>query len=76
MARRARKSKAGYRTGYCMFVHGQYPCPGKVHNGSNIGGVTLCACNCHGDFVERQKAIGQYVEPVEDEEEEDNEGDG
>lgn len=56
-----------------MYVHGQYPCPGQVTNGSNVGGVTLCACDCHGDFTERQKAIGQYEEPMPEDEESDDE---
>lgn len=55
--------KPMYKTGHCAFGGHRYPCRGEVANGARVGGVTLCACDCHGDYEARLAAIGQA--PIE-----------
>ncbi len=69
-----RKNKQPYRSGYCLYGNHQKPCKGEVLNGSLVKPrVTLCACECHGDYESRLVAAGQTLNTVEVEE--DNQDD-
>lgn len=67
---RKRTRKTPYISGYCLYSPHQYPCKGEFGNGSLIKQrVTLCSCDCHGDYLERLAAAGQtLVLPTEEDE--------
>lgn len=65
----ARKKKPMYRSGYCAYAPHQHPCKGEFGNGAGAGRkVTLCSCECHGDYEARLIAAGQKPPPEEVEE--------
>lgn len=58
-----RKKRSGfYRSGYCLYAAHQYPCKGEFENGSRVAPrLTLCSCECHGDYEARLIAAGQRM---------------
>lgn len=70
-----RKRRGPYKSGYCAYAPHQYPCKGEFQNGASIKPfITLCSCECHGDYEARLQAAGIVpVDIVEDDD--DDEGD-
>ncbi len=67
-----RKRREPYRSGYCVYGNHQKPCKGEFQNGSLVvPQVTLCACECHGDYEARLAAAGQTPREHVIEEDED-----
>lgn len=74
--KRSRKGRV-YRSGYCTFNPHQHPCKGVFEQGANVTPrLRLCACDCHGDLIERYNEMGlelpDYLKP--DDELADDEG--
>ena len=71
---RKRRNKTPYKSGYCLYGNHQHPCKGVFNNGNLVvPPVTLCSCECHGDYEERLAAAGQTPKMIEIEEDDDDE---
>lgn len=72
MAKRRRRTP--YKSGYCSYAPHQHPCRGEFTNGSKAANpVTLCSCECHGDYEARLQAAG-IVPPEPETIDEEDEG--
>jgi hypothetical protein len=57
-----KRRKQAYKSGYCAYAPHQKPCKGEFQNGSLVvPRVTLCSCDCHGDYEARMTAAGQRL---------------
>lgn len=71
---RKKKRKGAYVSGYCTYAPHQYPCKGEFANGAYVKPLmTLCSCECHGDYEQRMTDAGQRI--VEDDDTEEQEDD-
>lgn len=63
----AKRRRGGpYKSGYCLYAAHQHPCKGEFENGAAVKpAITLCSCDCHGDYEARLIAAGQS-RPVEE----------
>lgn len=67
-----RKRSSPFVSGYCAYNPHQHPCKGQFQNGSAAPNpITLCSCECHGDYEARLQSLGIVVDLTIDEDDEE-----